>query len=956
MGRDDELARCRALIDEAASGDGGTVLITGEAGIGKSRFAAELVAHVRKGHWTVLAGACDEFSSDARPFGALREMLPAIEATIRRDSPAELESPAWNALERLAELDSGAGPQSASVAHLLSDLLRRLTDVRPVLVLIDDLHWADESTRSVFATLSRGLHSCRAVVAACYRANEIGRGHPLRTVLATVHRTSRPEVIELQPLDRGQLGDLAAGMGLDVSDIDTVLAQSGGVPFLAEELLAHAGPNVPAGIANVIVARIEALGVDAEAMAEAASLDTHLPMEVLESVTGIGPPASRAALDALVEAWLFSASGGQFSFRHAIGRDAVAEQIRPARRLELHALLADAFESVTPPDIARAARHWNESGDRPNTLRTSVQAAMQAAAAGAHPEAADLYERVFRLWEVVPGAAELAGVPRADLLDVYSETALQSWRFRSGVDFLSRELDGRNSLAAHEEASLWQRLGLLTLSLPPGAEYTYAPGEAYRRSLSLVTTRLPLAENLRYFGDLAGAMGDLGMDQEVEVLTSIIAELLSSETDPDVARHASLLVDACLTYLGMPPLGQAGTIRPAEEPSMAWAVARRAVRMAELPLASEAFHTAREFQRGIGRYPFVGTQIEVEHSRVLEMLGDWPGALRLLRELMRRLGSDLEELWPDMPLWGWGAVLMRSGQPELPRKWLGPAMEVIKTRHEAKCAPSLARVRVELARLDRDPAAARLAIDQGFEMSHGGVHQAQLSEAVSYAIGLLADLAERPEAAANEIPTVDRWLNRLEVCLDSAPSRWINYDLEKFIRQARAERSRLLGEDDPQAWTALAAEWDAMPRPFHGAYSHFRAASALLTIRGNHAAPHRDEAALHIEKALAACERLGASVLADEVVRLAVAAGIKPRPVAPSLGKPLANTRFDLTARESEVLALLVRGQTNGQIARQLGIETRTASVHVSNIIHKLGAANRVDAAVKAGDLGLIER
>lgn len=943
-------------MDAAASGEGATLLIAGEAGIGKSRFAAELVAEARRRDWTVLSGACDEFSNDARPFGALREMLTGIEAAIQRDSPTEFDSPAWGALSRLGNADISAGPQSASVPHLFADLLLRLSAQRPTLVVIDDLHWADESTRTVLLTVSRALAESPAVVAACYRANEIGRGHPLRQVLATVHRNARPEVIELQPLDHEGVARLAASMDLaEMPDVDALLEQSGGIPFLAEELLAHSGPNVPAGIANVVVARIDALGPDAAALAEAAALDTAVPLPVLESVAGLDGSRARAALDALVETAVFAASGAEVTFRHAIGREAVAERILPGRRLELHERLARAFEATSPPDIARAARHWNETGDRANTLRTSVRAAMQAAATGAHAEAADLFERALDLWDSVPDATGVAGTSRVSLSKRASISMSLIWQWGRAARTALSQLRRDEPRSATETADLWLSAGWGAMGAR-GWEPPVMPATAFRNAVEAFDFALETRRDVSVVYGVLGMVDVIGNDELLTYAASRAATAQKAATSPEV-RHTLADLAAYIDIILMTsPLGGSAT-----ELNRMTVEGRARVIESQLRLGNlaEYLPMAEQAVKDLiaeGRYPIGGPGAESLLARTHEALGHWRESLAGIAHMKERVGSVLED-WYDITMWGWGRILMRTGDQAEVRGWLDAAENFITGHSTAKMASALAIAKVELARNAGDVAASRTAVATGLSTtSRSSVWTAEMGEAIAYAIANEADLRRAAGGNAEALAAIDGWLGKLETCLDSNPMRAITFDLAMFIEQARMERERLLGNDKSDAWAHLAARWEALPRPYHAAYAHFRAASALLTGGAPAGVEARRAATDHIEASLAICRQLGAAVLAEEVERLRSAAGIRAaKQKAKDSGRNAGSNGQGLTARETEVLALLIRGQTNGQIARQLGIETRTASVHVSNIIHKLGAANRVDAAVKAGDLGLLK-
>ena len=242
VGREAELRRVAELRARAASdGHGETVLVTGEAGIGKSRFCAEVAGRARSECWAVLRGSCDEFGAEARPFAALADMVGEIESALREFLPEEFNRPPWEALDLLRSPAAPAHSSSkpGSIAHLTLDLFRRMAAQRPLLVLLDDLHWADESTCLLFSTLAQGLASSPALLIAAFRADEMRRGHPLRPFLGAVHRKGTPETMELVPFVASEARELAQLLGRDanLSNLDEIIARSGGNAFLLEELL-----------------------------------------------------------------------------------------------------------------------------------------------------------------------------------------------------------------------------------------------------------------------------------------------------------------------------------------------------------------------------------------------------------------------------------------------------------------------------------------------------------------------------------------------------------------------------------------------------------------------------------------------------------------------------------------------------------------------------------------------
>jgi DNA-binding NarL/FixJ family response regulator len=316
------------------------------------------------------------------------------------------------------------------------------------------------------------------------------------------------------------------------------------------------------------------------------------------------------------------------------------------------------------------------------------------------------------------------------------------------------------------------------------------------------------------------------------------------------------------------------------------------------------------------------------------------------------MGEDLERGMQAFVVEGWGPVLARTGQEAEARHWARIARPIYEAGHHDLGAYHVTLV--ELGRATDDWDEAVRAVEDA--LVQPGHYLATYGETVAVAMGFAADRACSALPEPETLGLVDRWIACVDRCLAEAPGRGSIEDLAMFIDQARLERERLAGNDSAERWEELAARWEPMPRPYQAAYCRFRAAFALATCREGSRAAARERAAGHLAAALALCAELGAVVLEGEIRELMRQARIRlpSRPAQGAAPEPRESELF--TPRELDVLRLLVDGLTNGQIAVRLGISRSTASVHVSNILGKLGAANRVEAAVRAGRLGLVGR
>jgi DNA-binding CsgD family transcriptional regulator len=954
IGRTDERERVAALLARAAeSGLGEVILVSGEAGIGKSRFCTEIARRAASEGWLVLRGECDEFGA-ARPFSPLVEMLPALETLLAHATPGELKRPAWLALQALGqgrELPAGAG----SVSRLAYDLFRRVAAVQPLLVILDDLHWADESSRELFALLARAGATSKMVLAGAYRGNEVSSGHPLRPILATVHRNARPEIIELRPFDDEDVAGLIRALNRDEesgASVDALVERSGGNAFFLEELLASPDEGVPPGAKEVALARVAALGGDAQAVAEAASLDSTSRIDVIEAVSGLPTARCAQAIDALLAAGVLAVRGDDLRFRHALIREAVYEQISPMRRGQLHERFALALEESGRGLPSMLALHWCRTPNKRRALEGSFAAARYSVSLGALPEAADWYEAAVALWSDVPDAAARIGRTFGNLL-LETERALSSCgRFDRIVEVLQAHITRAEELSNAERVELWLQLSFRAWQASGNETVTMPLSDAaFRAARVAMTEKMANRDKVKVLSlFISHALQRYGLEAEADEAFQAITRIIALDPSADqprahVARNWIALhqgdtsVGAAIASYPVVPRGRltegigSGLLRALglHELNVAFSLGQLGAIVESGQLLQAAF------------------PVEAMVAASLTSLGRWSEALERWQATKALVGSDAVRDWSTLVVQCWGDLFVRSGHPEDAAFHLQIAAREAYPYAMHPFLGPMALVRVELARVGRDADAVRQAVADSIDLVRGH-HAASLGEPVAYAIGLLADLADPATPDPDALAEIDHWFDRLQTCLAFAPGRVNLWDLGLFMDQAHAERVRLLGEDRVETWEDLVERWHDLSRPYHEAYCRLRAASALLMApAAGERKARRARAAAHLREAARIAESLGAPYLADDIERLQSASNLRslePKPVGPK-PRPIVLGPV-LTARELEVLRLVAAGQSNGQIAIRLGISVKTASVHVSNILRKLGAENRVEAAVRA--------
>jgi len=482
VGRVEELQVLEAARGRAAAGEPAVVLVGGEAGVGKTRLMAELTSrHVPDGT-RVLVGGCVPVGDGALPYAPIVEILRALVADVGAGAVRELVGPSWPELARLLPAlgapEAGPAGQAAAQARLfelLLGLLARLGEQAPLVLVVEDLHWADRSTRDLLAFLVRNLRRERLLLVVTYRNDEPGQQR-LGPYLAELDRSGRVERIDLARLDQAQtvaqlVGILGAVPAADL--VDGVFARSEGNPFFTEELLAvvrSGSDELPATLRDLLRGRAAALPDRArQVLAVVAVAGREVSHWLLAAVVGQDDRALVEALRAAVTSQLLvtTPGGDGYQVRHALLREVIDADLLPGERARLHADLAQALTERPelpdgPPAVATAevAAHWDAAGEPTRALPARIQAGLAADRARAFPEAQRHYERALELWEQVTDPGRAAGLDQAELLTRTADAASASGRSQRGAVLLTEAL-GQLDPASYpmRAALLFMRLG-----------------------------------------------------------------------------------------------------------------------------------------------------------------------------------------------------------------------------------------------------------------------------------------------------------------------------------------------------------------------------------------------------------------------------------------------------------------------------------------------------------------
>ena len=962
VGRAAELAEVRHALENAVAGRPACLLIGGEAGVGKTTLLAALIDTAERDAVRVLRSSCVDLHGGDAP------LLPVVEAL--RRLAADLGDDAWDAavgdarpqLARLLPELGDTGGAAAGATALLGALLAlvgRLAEPAPLLLAVDDVHWADPSTLDLLAFLARNLRTERVLLVATFRDDEPERGG-LRRWLAEVARLPLAVRVDLGRLNRADTAELMATVGGGVPDADLVervYTRSAGNPFAAQELLAAAaagaGP-LPPTLGDLLAGRLAALSDDAHGVLRtAAAVGDRIDHPLLEAIAGLDADALTAALREAGAHQLLTGDGDRYAFRHPLIAEAAYAELLPGERRRAHAAIAAAIAADqrlrsgnAATVAAEIAHHWHRAGDAPHALAAAVAAGHEAARAYAPTEALELFERALALWPGVAGAAAVAGAARLDVLDAAAEAAVRCGAYERGVELLDEALDDgadgrvgvlrrrrawclfnagriREALDAYEEAAALlppdpsaDRAGVLAESALLAAiigEPALA-AEAAERALAMARAAGARREEAAALNALGVALTATGQrDRGIAVLREGLNVALEHGEPEDVGRAHANLTDA---------VRRSGALAEA----------------ATIGLEGIEHARRRGYDRGFGLF------LVANAAEALLALGRWDEADRLTAGALagHPVGMTGEYLALLRVL-----LEVERGRLDEAERMAARASTVSGGLAGAEFVCLDAQARAALALGRGDLVLARAAWWLLTETDIAGAADAWAD---------VVPVALRAEAARAERARARRRVAEVTGAVGAAARAWrLGGDWPAAAAPgsgaaaawltARAEQHRVDGAPSADAWAAAQEAWDALAAAPMAAYSRFRRAETLLT-----AGARRDEATGLLAEAQATCMRLGAAPLGAQIEALARRARVDLATDAPPAPPrvPDAATDLGLTARELEVLAHLVDGETNREIADALFISVKTAGTHVTSILRKLDAHTRGEAAAVA--------
>lgn len=956
VGRVAELTLLRDRIERAGDGESATVLVSGEAGVGKTRLVEEAVRLARERGTRVLTGHCVQLGTEGLPYAPVVEALRELVRDTGRDELNEVLGPARELVTRLLPTGSAGTEESAPLSsaqafELLLGLLERLTTRQPLLLVIEDLHWADRSTLELAAFLAQTLRGVPVVLLITYRSDEVDRRHPLRVLLATWERSRAITRLELARFDRPEVrAQLAGILGQppDPEILDIVYERSEGNAFLVEEVLnvVQSGDprGIPPSLKDVLLARVDQLSEPARHVLQLAAIaGRSVPERLIVAVTDLDEVAVRTALREAIDAHLLVVDERDYgyTFRHALGREAVYDDLLPGERLRLHAAYAemlsrrpDLLRDTTLSAAASIAYHAYAALDLPLSLTASITAGREAVADLAPIEALTHYERALLIWSRVSPEQRPSDIDESEVLYRAGEAAYITGKLDRSVALLEqalRELPPDTPVERRAQLMKSAAVSLRDLGQIARAIEVFEAALALLPEEPLTLTRaevLAATANTK----MRAAIFDEGerLAQEgVEVARKVGAT--KSEAD------LLITLGYCNVNRSRPQEAIQATragLELAEGCGDKFSAVRAYIILSDvsqgLGRSAESAEVARlgvEFARKSGLFRTWGVFLLGNLAEAVMHLGEWDEARQLIEDALAPHPQGVFEATIQQVR---AELALRSGELDLCGQALARVRELIVDWDDQYTDPQ-ATVEAELYRARGDAERAR---ERVLEALTGDL--ARLSQRYTWPLlwaGLRAEADLRAAGGSGEIAAPLR--DALATMPTTTPPT------EAYSLMARAEAESIRGSAD---WAPVADAFRALHWQWHLAYCLFRRAHTELM------ADRRAAARESLQESRAIAKRLGAGLLLAQIDPFMSAVGLDVNHHTVS-ADPL--TPYGLTSREREVLLLMAAGRSNPQIAQTLFISPKTASVHVSNILGKLGLSSRVEAAGLVSRLGV---
>jgi DNA-binding CsgD family transcriptional regulator/tetratricopeptide (TPR) repeat protein len=947
VGREAEFEHLRNALDAATSGQLVAVMVGGEAGVGKTRLISEFASEARHGGVRVIVGQCVALGGDGMPFVPIAGALRDLAAQVGTDAFLGMAGPGRSVLPSLLP-ELGAEPTAfgdgrGRLFEAVAALVENAVAEQPLMLVVEDMHWADGSTRDLLRFVLRAVDSAQLMLVTTYRSDEIHRRHPLRPFLAELDRVPWVQRLDVPRFSHDEVDEqLRALLDREPSPelVEQTYRRSGGIPFFVEELAGSVGydstqPPLPDSLRDLLLVRAEQLPAHAQDVLRVLAVGGNQVADaLLREVSTMEAIALEEALREAVSSNVIRVEGETYVFRHALLREALHDDLLPGTHVRLHSRYAEVLEDKPELASGRAwleiAHHWGAAHEQERAFAAYLKAADDAMSGYAYAEGQRKLEHALELWHRMPDPVAISGGDRIDLL-------MRAAKAAELAGELERSLTLANEALAEPgiKDDLDRYAKLLDRRSKQLSDLEHADALAEIKSaLAEIPAEPPTAARARLVAMLgARNMMDGKFTEAVAAAEEAIAIAEEVDVVPTLLRGLTILAPSLVATgqfdLGFEAIERANRLVEAH-PNTRLEVTRT-INLSDtyqlLGRYNDAVKTAidgMDKARDVGLARSLGAMLTGNAVEPMIALGQWTDVDTLITRTLD-LDPPARHRWHLQSLHAW--LLLWQGDIKGAEVVLGEvrASQVGRSLGFQYRMP-VARISAEIALAVDDPVRAweYLAGELTTKWEHPGYALPTLAVGASVIgakrrAGLAVrddDIAELRAGAerAKEWPTAPVWLAVVDAELT----------------------------DDADAWNAVIVAVDAAEGPAHlRPYARYRQAQALVNAGDRGAAMEvlptaRDEAS-----------GLGAGLIVSWVDDLARRVGLKLDGVAPG-GRSAGGDAYGLTEREREVLRLVAAGRSNREIGAELFISVKTASVHVSNILAKLDVSGRGEAAAIA--------
>jgi DNA-binding CsgD family transcriptional regulator len=970
VGREGELMALRETL-AAAGREPSLTVVTGEAGVGKSRLVSEAIAPLRaRGAW-IVRGECIAAGRDVIPLAPVLEGL--------RHLVSELPGDAGGSLHAIADgIGSSRGQRSDGIGAYAAMVLRALlgsAGSRRVMLVIDDLQWADAISLGLVEHVARNVPAARITTLVTMRTGATG-SRRISRVVGELLRRPHVSLLDLHPLERPDVEKLVRAAWADDAKpevVARVLERSGGIPFYVEAILARndrEARSLPEDLRLVVTATLDALPPDARRVLDVLSEMTEpTSSSILSAAAGLSPERGLRAIKALADADVVVLRDDDWTVRHSLIRE-VARHGRSAGRTRLiHAALAGPLRAAatsrreparTSEYLALAALHASLAADLGSACRDHLASSRTAMEAGRADLAANQAMAALRLlrrdagllagtdWDVhdvemlAVRALSVVGRPREALTILERRTGptagddatLQAIMDRAHLRMILLGQLGEVEEAGVVAEALLHEVGARTDD--PGLRCSalnwliscWNITGRWEESLAFAREAVDLAR-------ITGSADDL-VESQSNLAWSLLSNGLEQEAYEQLLEVARLARESGALRTGWGAGGSAG--------ARVYALVNIGEGLNECGEHAAAFGVAEELSIAMGCREGRNREcrmLDVMAIRALHYLGRWADAVLRVRSALR----DAEPNIAVFALVVHARVLAASGRFRQAADVVERTRRLTAPWHDSWNGPVLALAPAELAYWEGRRDGVRAAVASGLRAA-AGQREPTADVLELHAMRLAAEgeamARGRGDTSGSARARAGRWrqaaIEDTERALAALREVRLGGPRALLAARCRLEMAHLAGEQEPTGWRTTAEGWLRLGRPLDAAYALYRAALAEPSD------PLRASDALG--RAHALCASLPARPLAWRVERAAARLGLDLSGTGRVRSGPAATERLGgLTAREQQVAELLATGASDREIASELLITEKTASNHVSSILDKLGATRRGEVA-----------